>query len=354
MKTRTVVIAASAAFAVAGAAFWWWAGGSARRSDAIFEKLASPGGSHDARSLEQDLTGLYREDPSQAESDWNSHPDYRGPIAAAASTVPGCRPLVERAFQELGPAQRFYITLCLSTGGNPTFRNGAWTGTDSLRVPDDWRAWFEARLDADTAMHVLILTGEALRGAGWKADSKAFLAKSSDATRPITQRGALLAIMASEPGGARSIMDAAENGSIDDEALALVIESGMLRQETDFRAWVERVIAGGSHPVAAGGAFVSLVGEFPDLQERLFETARTAPQGKRLPFMMSLLKSTAWPAVYKAWWIGAWETDAVRNAGARSAIAASGLGTLAAWASREESPQLKLAIQTIYDNLRKQ
>jgi hypothetical protein len=354
MRTRTVIAAAVVAFALAGAGLWWWAGGSGRRSDAIFQRMAEPGGLKAARAFEEDLRLLYKDDPSQAEDDWETHPEFRGPIAAAASTVPNCRPLVEKALRELGPPERFYITLCLATGGNPTLRDGIWTGTDSLRITDEWRAFLEARLDVETGIQVLILTAEALRGSGWKADRDAILAKAAEPARPVLSKGALLVVLAGEPGGARAIMDAAEKGSIEDEPLVMVLESGALRGEEDLREWVERVIAGGAHPVAAGGAFVSLLTMYPDLRDRLFETARAAPKGRRLPFMMALLKHTDWPPTYKAWWIAAWESDAKADPAARAAIAANGLGTIAAWAAREEkNPQIRLALETIYDFLRK-
>jgi hypothetical protein len=319
VKTRTVAITAAAGFALLGGSLWWWSGGRAKRSDAIFQKLSAPGATG-VRGLEKDLEALYREDPSLAAEDWEAHPDYRGSVAAAAAPVPGCRALVEKALRDLGPPQRFYVTLCLATDGNPTIQNGVWTGTDPLRAPAEWRAFLEARLDAETVPEVLVLTAESLRGAGWKAGKDLAFSRARDASRPMAARGAWLVVLAGEPDGPRALMEAIEKEEIEDEAIAHLLESGVLRPEKNYRAWIEAVILGGKHPVAAGGAFVTLC---------------------------------QWPSAYRAWWIAAWDSDASRDPAARAAILSGGLGTLAAWASNEENPTLKLSLQTIYDSLKK-
>lgn len=341
------------AYVAAWAVIWWFATDSSRQSGDILGRLEARQGFDDAMVLEKELAAHYRRHPRQAYTDWGEHPALRGVIAGACATVPEARSLVEEALESLPPVHRVYTILCLATGGSPTFAGGGWTGDDRLSVPTGWENYFHHRRARDSSAEIVALYATVLFENGWNPGAEELFRLSREDRRPPDVAAATLAAWARLPGSVSAIYDGLERSAIPDAVASQLLASGALSADPGYRAFVERYALAPGHAVAAGGAFAILAVQFPDLREKIWQNARTAPPGSRLPLMLSLGTGTTWPTPYLRWWVMAWQDEVPRHGPhAEMILRRHVLSSLPGWILNEKDEEVRRALKGIFERLR--
>lgn len=341
------------AYAAAWAVVWWFATDPARSSEDILGRLEARPGFDDGLAIEKELAAHYRRHPRQAYADWGDHPGLRGVIAGACATVPEARSLVEEALESLPPVHRVYTILCLSTGGSPTFSGGSWTGDERLVLPRAWEAYFRMRRERDPSAEIVALYATVLFENGWNPDAADLFRLAREDRRPPDVAAATLAAWARRPGTVPSIYAGLERAEIPDAVASQLLASGGLAADPGYRAFVEGYALSPQHAVVTGGAFAVLARQFPDLQDRLWQNARSAPPGSRLPLMLSLGSGTTWPSPYLRWWVMAWRDEVPRHGPhAEHILGRHVLPSLPGWILAEKDEDLRRALNGIFERLR--